>query len=87
MSVRILKPTLVELPAYVAALRRGWGPDNMRVKASADEQLERIERDPIAFVNSLDDPEGKGPPVTLPDGSRVQRARPHRIFRGAMEAG
>ena len=73
MSVRVIKPTLNELPAYVDALHRGWGPDNTRVKASADEQLERIKRDPIAFVNSLDDPDGKGPPVTLPDGSRVQR--------------
>ena len=73
MPIRILKPTLNELPAYVDALHRGWGPDNMRAKASADEQLERIERDPNAFVKSLDDPEAKGTPVTLPDGSRVPR--------------
>lgn len=73
MIVRILKPTLGELPAYIDALRRGWGPDNMRALASAHEQLERIERDPVAFVESLDDPEAKGPPVTLPDGSRVPR--------------
>ncbi|MEQ1868268.1 MAG: GNAT family N-acetyltransferase, partial [Micropepsaceae bacterium] len=73
MSVEIRKPTLNELSAYVGALKRGWGPDNMRAKASADEHLQRIERDPIAFVTSLDDPEAKGSPVTLPDGSTVPR--------------
>ncbi|MCE9521614.1 MAG: GNAT family N-acetyltransferase [Alphaproteobacteria bacterium] len=73
MPVEILKPTLKELPAYVDALKRGWGPDNMRAKASADEQLLRIERDPNAFVTSLDDSDAKGLPVTLPDGSQVPR--------------
>lgn len=73
MSVELLKPTLNELPAYADALRRGWAPDNVRGKPAADEQLRRIEIDPVAFVNSLDDPKAKGPPVTLPDGSRVPR--------------
>jgi predicted acetyltransferase len=71
--VKILKPSMGALPAYVDALKRGWGPDNMRARASADEQLKRIEHDPIAFVTSLDDSEAKGPPVTLPDGSQVPR--------------
>jgi predicted acetyltransferase len=73
MAVSLLKPALAELPAYKAALERGWSPDNVRGKAAADEQLQKIAADPAAFVASLDDPEGDGAPVTLPDGSTVKR--------------
>jgi len=72
-SIVLLKPAAAQLPAYADALKRGWSPDNVRGKTTADEQLDRIARDPIAFVTSLDDPEGKGPPVTLPDGSTFKR--------------
>ena len=44
----------------------------MRAEAAA-ETLAAIERDPEAFVRSLDDPEGKGAPICLPDGSLVHR--------------
>ncbi|TGV60745.1 GNAT family N-acetyltransferase, partial [Mesorhizobium sp. M2D.F.Ca.ET.160.01.1.1] len=30
-----------------------------------------IERDPVAFLAGLDDPEAKGPPINLPDGTSV----------------
>ena len=33
----------------------------------------RIAEDAAAFVASLDDPEGKGDPIVLPDGTTVQR--------------
>jgi predicted acetyltransferase len=71
--VIIVKPTLDRLPAYADALRSGWSSDNARGKAAADEQLEEIERDAAAFVERLDDPEAKGPPVTLPDGTKQRR--------------
>jgi len=73
VSVSLLKPALAELPAYVAALERGWSPDNVRGKVAAEEHLQRIAGDATAFVASLDDPEGKGTPVKLPDGSTVKR--------------
>ncbi len=32
-----------------------------------------IDEDPAAFVDGLDDPQGRGQPITLPDGSSVPR--------------
>ena len=63
------KPSLEGLPQYVAALERGWSPDNIRGRAAAEEQLLRIADDPVSFIASQDDPEGRGEPITLPDGS------------------
>jgi predicted acetyltransferase len=37
-----------------------------------------IEADPVAFVARLDDREAKGGPITLPDGSQVQRLPGYR---------
>ncbi|PTE06941.1 GNAT family N-acetyltransferase [Mesorhizobium helmanticense] len=71
--VEIVKPTLEHLPSYKAALERSWSPDNVRLLEATREQLAAIEADPVAFLASLDDPEAKGPPVTLPDGTKVPR--------------
>jgi predicted acetyltransferase len=71
--LRLIKPSLDVLPHYVVALERGWSPDNVRLDAAAREELERIKTDPELFVAQLDDPEAKGGPVTLPDGSMVPR--------------
>ena len=60
------------LASYVAALRAGWSANTSR-PAAAKEDLERIEADPDQFLASLYDPEAKGDPVTLPDGSTVPR--------------
>lgn len=69
MPVTIETPSLDLLPAYADALQRGWSSDNVRGKAAADEELERIAADPEAFVRSLDNPDGGGPPVMRLDGS------------------
>jgi len=53
-------------------LRSGWSPDTMR-PATALDQLASLEEDPAAFLASMDDPQGKGPMVTLPDGSLAPR--------------
>ena len=71
--IQIVKPALEHLPSYKAALERGWSPDNVRLLEATREQLAAIEDDPVAFLASLDDPEAKGPPVTLPDGTKVAR--------------
>ena len=71
--VEIVKPALEYLPSYKAALERGWSPDNVRLLEATREQLAAIAEDPIAFLASLDDLEGKGPPITLPDGRKVPR--------------
>jgi predicted acetyltransferase len=72
-DLRLVKPAVAFLPAYVAALERGWSPDNVRLAEAAREQLDAIRTDPAAFVAGLDDPEAKAGPVTLPDGSTVAR--------------
>ena len=66
------RPNLDLLPDYQAALKRGWSPDNTRPEA-ATEQLAESLRDPDAFVDRLEDPEGNGPPITLPNGTKVPR--------------
>ena len=73
MPTTLKKPSLNLLPGYKAALERGWGPDNLRPEASAREQLEKIATDATAFIASLDDPEARGGPITLPDGSMGER--------------
>lgn len=68
----LVRPVPKHLDAYCAALRNGWSPDNLRAEAGR-EQLEAIAKDPNGFLKRLDDPDAKGPPVTLPDGTTVPR--------------
>ncbi|MYA87214.1 MAG: GNAT family N-acetyltransferase [Boseongicola sp. SB0662_bin_57] len=68
----LFTPSAELLPGYVAALERGWSPDNLRPQAAA-EQLALIGQDPDAFLAHQNDLEGNGPPVTLVDGSVAPR--------------
>ena len=68
----LVRPESEHLASYAAALRSGWSPDTMRPATAAD-QLASLEGDPAAFLASMDDPEGRGPLVTLPDGSLAPR--------------
>jgi len=68
----LVKPSIAELPSYVAALEQGWSPDNMR-QAVAGEHLHKITADALGFLASLDAPDARGEPFQLPDGSRVPR--------------
>lgn len=70
--IRLVVPAERYLPSYVAALERGWSPNNERAAAS-QEELAEITKDPKAFVESLDDPEATGSPIKMPDGSSVPR--------------
>lgn len=77
--MRLVVPSLDGLEQYAAALRRGgFWPDNIRREASAQEELEKIARDPAGFVAALDDREAKAGPITLPDGSQVRRLPGYR---------
>jgi len=77
--IELKTPTLELLPHYVAALEQGWSSDNLRGRVAAEEQLASIASDAAAFIARQTDPEAKGLPVTLPDGSKVARI-PGRIF-------
>jgi predicted acetyltransferase len=78
--MQLVRPSLTYLPGYVTALRRGWSADNARGEAAAREELAKIDEDPQVFVDQLFDPEAKGPPVTLPDGSTVTRLPGFRLW-------
>jgi predicted acetyltransferase len=78
MAMQLVWPAEEHLASYTAALERGWSPDNTRPEAAVREQLEKIARDPGAFVRSLVDREAKGPPVMMPDGSTFPRLPGYR---------
>ena len=69
----LMRPTLAMLPSYIAALSTGYSPDNLRGRVAAEEQLARIAADAEAFIAQMDDPEGRGPPIRLLDGSLAER--------------
>jgi predicted acetyltransferase len=71
--VTLVWPSREHLPGYIAALERGWSPDNLRGEAAAREQLAQIAIDADAFLGSLDDREAAGDPIVLPDGTTVPR--------------
>ena len=76
--MELVQATRAHLRGYVAALRSGWSADNVRGAAAAEEELTRIEADPDAFLASLYDPDARGPPITMPDGSMVRRIPGYR---------
>ncbi|MEN0075449.1 MAG: GNAT family N-acetyltransferase [Paracraurococcus sp.] len=73
MPTELVRPAAEHLPAYLNALDRGWSPDNARPAETARAEREAIARDPAAFLAGLDDPEARGAPITLPDGSTRPR--------------
>ncbi len=67
------EPRLALLPAYAAALERGWSPNNVRDVSK--EQLEAIRTSPSTFIAGRVAQTGI---VELPDGSEVPRL-PNRL--------
>jgi predicted acetyltransferase len=76
--VELRVPSLGLLPDYVRAIERGWCPDNFCGREAADEELVRIASDPEGFVASLDDPEGRNPPIQWVDGTIRPRLPSYR---------
>jgi predicted acetyltransferase len=72
-QMKLVWPSREYLPSYVAALARGWSPDNLRGQVAAQEELARIASDADAFLASLVDRDATGGPITLPDGTTVPR--------------
>lgn len=69
----LFRPAAGHLPQYIEALQRGWSPDNLRTEATASAHLALIAADAEAFLAAQHDPEGRGAPITRPDGTQVQR--------------
>lgn len=70
--LQVVRPGREHLAGYVDALQRGWSPNTTRPEA-AQEELAQIAADADVFLALMDDPEARGGPVTLPDGSQVAR--------------
>ena len=66
-------PSMERLPSYLAALDRGWSPENARGPVSPPDERDRISRDPEAFIAALVDRDARGAPIVLPDGSTVPK--------------
>ena len=77
MSTLLVWPAQEYLAGYMAALQRGWSPDNLRPEA-AHEELQAIDEDSSKFLATLVDREGLGPAIKLPDGSLVPRLPGYR---------
>ena len=73
MAMQLVKPAAEYLPSYVDALQRGWSPASVRSAEIAREHRDAIADNAAAFVDSLDDPQARGKPITLPDGTQVPR--------------
>ena len=78
--MQLVPPSLDHLPSYVAALKRGWSPDNIRGVAASIDELAQIERDASLFIERLTDRDAKGPPVVLPDGTTAARLPGFRLW-------
>ena len=76
--LKLVWPSLEHLPSYVAALERGWSPDNIRGAEAIREQLEAITANPDAFLSGLVVRSPHGQVITLPDGSKVPRLPGYR---------
>src|SRR4051812_22617611 len=77
VEIQLVWPNEEHLDEYVAALERGWSPDNLRQQA-AQEELARIASDPEGFLALQVDHEGAGPVITLPEGITVPRLPGYR---------
>lgn len=75
--MELVWPAAQYLPSYVAALERGWSPDNFHPDAGWEE-LEQIARDPALFLARQVDRAAEGPPIVLPDGSTAPRLPGYR---------
>jgi len=71
--MELVRPDPEHLASYVAVLERGWSANSERGAEAGREELSAIRADAGAFLASMENREGKGPPVTLPDGSMARR--------------
>ena len=76
--MKLVWPSRDHLASYVAALERGWSPDNVRGEVAEQEELRWIDADPDGFLASLVYRQAAGHPITLADGTTVPRLPGYR---------
>lgn len=69
----LVRPAPEHLAGYAAALNRGWSPDNVRGRITAEAHLASIDADAAAFLASLSYEDPAGATIEMPDGRRVPR--------------
>lgn len=77
-ALTLVWPALTHLDSYRQALEHGWSPDNVRGEVARVDELRAIEADAEAFLRALVDREATGSPITMPDGTRLQRLPGYR---------
>lgn len=75
--MHLVWPSQHYLAGYVAALERGWSPNNLRPEQGREE-FEKIASDPARFLEELVDRKAKGPPIRMPDRTTVPRLPGYR---------
>ncbi len=78
MTLTLVWPAREHLESYRSALERGWSPDNARGETARLEELAAIASDADGYLAGLVDREGRGRPITLPDGTTVPRLPGYR---------
>ena len=70
--MELVWPAKRYLASYIAALERGWSPNNLRPEV-AQEELEQIADGPDDFLTSLVELDVANRWITLPDGTSVPK--------------
>ncbi|MDJ0389298.1 GNAT family N-acetyltransferase [Roseomonas sp. E05] len=70
-DTQLVRPSFMRLPDYVAALERGWSPDNLRPEETRRRHLAIIATDAVGFLNGLDSREAPGHPPDGVHGARL----------------
>lgn len=83
--MHLITPKAAHLPSYVAALERGWSPNNIDVERHRLRELGEIADDPALFIGNMTDREAKAGDVELPDGSFIKRLPGIRRWMWANE--
>jgi RimJ/RimL family protein N-acetyltransferase len=79
VTLRLVRPAPERVGGFIAALQQDWSPDTTRGVEGARDALARITTDPNSMWSIVDDPEGLGPPIVLPDG--ISRPRLPGLLR------
>lgn len=77
--MQLVWPDARYLDSYVAALGRGWSPNNTNPDAGREELL-RISADAERFIAEQVDREAKGPPIVAPNGILLTRIPGYRLW-------
>ena len=77
-EMKLVSPSREYLPSYVAALERGWSPDNIGGQATARAERARITANADEFLASIVEKDPSGRQFTLPDGTTVPRLPGYR---------